>query len=509
MDDIRSNILHKEKVILEVKNISKTFPGIKALKNVNLKIKEGEVHALVGENGAGKSTLMNLLSGIYKPDSGGEIFFKGGKVTIKNPYFAIQLGISMIHQELNLVLQRTVAENILIGREPTLPNLRLLDWSNLFKEVKNLLKKNDISLSEKMIVGNLSIAKQQLVEIAKAISYNPKLIIMDEPTSSLSRNEVERLFKIIKIFRKQGISVIYISHVLDEIFEIANRVSVLRDGILVGTKNITEISKNQIISMMIGRKIGVMFPQFHKSKEDIAFEVKRLNRKNIFKDISFKVNKGEIVCIAGLIGSKRTEVAQAIFGIDHIDSGEILIENEELKIRNPRDAIKHGIAMVPEDRKLGGLALCRSLKENLSIVNLNDFSKGPFILSKKEKINSEKSVKMLSIKIQSIQQIVNYLSGGNQQKVVIAKWLNINPKILILDEPTRGIDVGTKAEIHKLIAKLAEKGVAIIMISSEMPEVLGMSHRVIVMKSGEIRKILNKKDITQENILVYSLGGRK
>lgn len=495
--------------ILEVKNISKTFPGVKALKNVNLKIKEGEVHALVGENGAGKSTLMNLLSGIYKPDSGGEIFFKGKKITIKNPYFAIQLGISMIHQELNLVPQRTVAENILIGREPTLPNLRLLDWSNLFKEAKNLLKKNDISLSEKMIVENLSISKQQLVEIAKAISYNPKLIIMDEPTSSLTRDETEKLFKLIKIFRKRGVSIIYISHVLDEIFEIADSVSVLRDGILVDTKNMTEINKNQIISMMVGRKLNTMFPQINKPKEDIAFEVRRLNRENIFKDISFKVNKGEIVGIAGLIGAKRTEVARAIFGIDHIDSGEILIENKELKIRNPRDAIKHGIAMVPEDRKLDGLALCRTLKENLSIANLDDFSKGPFILLKKEKINSEKSVRTFLIKTLSIQQIVNYLSGGNQQKVIIAKWLNMNPKILILDEPTKGIDVGAKAEIHKLIVKFAEKGMAIIMISSEMTEVLEMSHRVIVMKSGVIRKILNKKDITQENVLAYALGGKK
>jgi len=508
MENGKSNILNKEKIILELRNISKTFPGVQALKKVNLKIEEGEVHALVGENGAGKSTLMRILLGIYQPDIGGQIFFKGREINIPNSHFALKLGFSMVSQELNLVPQRTVAENILIGREPTISilKIKLLDWNSLFKKTRNFLKKNDILLPVNEIVGKLSIGKQQLLEVAKAISYNPKLIIMDEPTSSLASVEVEKLFKIIRSFKKQRISVIYISHVLDEIFGICDRVSVLRDGKLIDSKNIKEINKSQIISMMVGRKLDKMFPQINKPKEEIAFEVRKLNRKDVFKNISFKVRKGEIVGIAGLIGAKRTEVARAIFGLDQIDSGEILLEEEELKIRNPRDAIKHSIAMVPENRKLGGLALCRSVKENLSIANLDNLSKGPFLLLNKEKINNEKIAMMLSIKTPNLQQIVNYLSGGNQQKVVIAKWLTTNPKILILDEPTKGIDVGAKAEIHKLIARLADRGIAIIMISSEMPEVLGMSHRVIIMRAGRIQKILDKENITQEIVMNYAMG---
>jgi len=506
MDNVKNSTLHKEKVILEVRKVSKTFPGVQALKDVNLKILDGEVHALVGENGAGKSTLMKILSGIYRPDEGGEIFFKDRKVTIANPHFALRLGISMIHQELNLVPQRTVAENIWIGREPVLPNVRLLDWNSLFKKTRDLLTKIDISILEKEKVENLNIASQQLVEISKAVSYNPKLIIMDEPTSSLTRYEVEKLFRLIRNLKKNGVSVIYISHILDEIFEVADRVSVLRDGQLINTKNVKDLKKNEIVAMMVGRSINIAFPKLNKPKEEIAFEVRNLNKKNVLKDISFKVKKGEIVGIAGLIGAKRTDVAKAIFGIDSLDSGEIFIEEKKNNIKSSKDAISLGIAMVPEDRKSSGLALCRSLKENLSIANLDSYSKGLFIIQKKEKINIKKLIKRLSIKATSMGQIVNYLSGGNQQKVVIAKWLSTNPKILILDEPTRGIDVNAKLEIHKLMVRLAEKGIAIIMISSEMLEVLGMSHRVIVMKAGKIQKILDKEEITQEVVLSYAMG---
>lgn len=492
-----------DKYILEVKNLSKRFPGVLALDKTQLKVRPGEVHALLGENGAGKSTLMKCILGMYKPD-GGEIYFDGRRVTINNTSEALKIGISMIHQEINLVQHRTIAENIWIGREPG--RFGILNWKALYKKAEEMLERLELDLNPKTIVGKLSVAGMQMVEIARAISYDSRVIIMDEPTSALMDNEVNKLFKIIHDLKSKGIAIIYISHKMDEIFKIADRVTVFRDGQYVGEEDIGNVDEQKLVSMMIGREINQIFPKIQVPIGDVAFEVKNLSRKGVFQDISFQVRKGEILGVSGLMGAGRSEIMQAIFGIERIDEGAIYLDGERLRIHSPKDAIKKGIGMVTEDRKLLGLVTCRSVRENITYASLDELSNWIFTNVTNENNASGDMIRMLDIKTPSQRQRVGALSGGNQQKVIVANWLLTKPKVLILDEPTRGIDVGAKSEIHKLMCKFAQDGMAIIMISSEMPEILGMSDRIIVMHEGRTKAEFNREDATQEKILASAMG---
>lgn len=491
------------KYILEVKNLSKRFPGVLALDKTQLKVRPGEVHALLGENGAGKSTLMKCILGMYKPD-GGEIYFDGRRVTINNTSEALKIGISMIHQEISLVQHRTIAENIWIGREPG--RFGILNWKALYKKAEEMLERLELDLNPKTIVGKLSVAGMQMVEIARAISYDSRVIIMDEPTSALMDNEVNKLFKIIHDLKSKGIAIIYISHKMDEIFKIADRVTVFRDGQYVGEEDIGNVDEQKLVSMMIGREINQIFPKIQVPIGDVAFEVKNLSRKGVFQDISFQVRKGEILGVSGLMGAGRSEIMQAIFGIERIDEGAIYLDGERLRIHSPKDAIKKGIGMVTEDRKLLGLVTCRSVRENITYASLDELSNWIFTNVTNENNASGDMIRMLDIKTPSQRQRVGALSGGNQQKVIVANWLLTKPKVLILDEPTRGIDVGAKSEIHKLMCKFAQDGMAIIMISSEMPEILGMSDRIIVMHEGRTKAEFNREDATQEKILASAMG---
>ena len=491
------------KYILEVKNLSKRFPGVLALDKTQLKVRPGEVHALLGENGAGKSTLMKCILGMYKPD-GGEIYFDSRRVTINNTSEALKIGISMIHQEISLVQHRTIAENIWIGREPG--RFGILNWKALYKKAEEMLERLELDLNPKTIVGKLSVAGMQMVEIARAISYDSRVIIMDEPTSALMDNEVNKLFKIIHDLKSKGIAIIYISHKMDEIFKIADRVTVFRDGQYVGEEDIGNVDEQKLVSMMIGREINQIFPKIQVPIGDVAFEVKNLSRKGVFQDISFQVRKGEILGVSGLMGAGRSEIMQAIFGIERIDEGAIYLDGERLRIHSPKDAIKKGIGMVTEDRKLLGLVTCRSVRENITYASLDELSNWIFTNVTNENNASGDMIRMLDIKTPSQRQRVGALSGGNQQKVIVANWLLTKPKVLILDEPTRGIDVGAKSEIHKLMCKFAQDGMAIIMISSEMPEILGMSDRIIVMHEGRMKAEFNREDATQEKILASAMG---
>ena len=495
--------------ILQMKDITKTFPGVKALDNVSFNLKKGSVHALMGENGAGKSTLMKVLTGIYKADAG-EIILKGARVNINDPKEALHLGISIIHQELNPIPDMTVAENIFVGREPTYKFLNILNRKELRSMTLRLFEEIGIKIDPGAKLASLSVAEKQVVEIVKAISYNADIIIMDEPTSAISDREVEKLFEIIRKLVSKGKAIIYISHKMDEIFQISDYITVMRDGAYIDTKPTSELNKQKLISLMVGRELSSVFPKRNAKISDIAMEVKKLNIKGICKDITFKVRRGEILGVAGLMGAGRTEVMEAIFGARKIDSGEIIINGERVTINSPKDAINKGIALVTEDRKLLGLNLKSSVKNNITLANLSAYC----MLKQLIRINEEKKVAdaqidALSIKTPDRNQIVNSLSGGNQQKVVIAKWLLCNPDILILDEPTRGIDVGAKAEIYKIMNSLAEAGKAIIMISSEMPEILGMSDRVIALHEGRITGEFDKSEMDQEKIMFCATGHEK
>jgi inositol transport system ATP-binding protein len=495
--------------VLEMKNITKIFPGVAALNNVDLKINKGEVHALIGENGAGKSTLMKILIGIYKAEKG-EIIYKGEKVNINNPGEALNLGISMIHQELNHIPEMTVAENIFLGREPSVKFFKIVKVKSMKQKTEKLFSDIGIKINPVAKVSSLSVAEMQMVEIVKAVSYNADIIIMDEPTSAITDREVEKLFDIIRALTSKGKAVIYISHKLDEIFKICDKVTVLRDGHYIDTKKISEINKQVLISMMVGREISNIFPKEDVKAGNIILEVRNLSVKGKFSGINFTLRKGEILGIAGLMGAGRTELVEAIFGIRKLDFGEIIINNEKIKITSAKKAILNKIALVSEDRKLFGLNLKASVKNNLSIVNLDSFSYLNFILNlKKERSAADAQIKLFGIKTTGRNQIVNSLSGGNQQKVVIAKWLLITPDIIILDEPTRGIDVGAKSEIHKLMVTLAKEGKSIIMISSELPEILGMSDRVIVLHEGEITGEFSRDELEQEKIMACATGHKK
>lgn len=487
-------------LILSMKGITKSFSGVAALKNAALDLKAGEVVALMGENGAGKSTLMKILTGIYSKDSG-EIQYMGQEVCFKGPAESEEAGISIVHQELNMMNDLTVAQNLFIGREEM--NGFLIDDKKMNEKARELFKvlKIDINPAEK--IGNLTVGKQQMVEIAKAISSKAKVIIFDEPTAALTDSEIEELFKVIRDLKKQGTGMVYISHRMDEINVISDRVIVMRDGEYVGTLITKECSKDDIIKLMVGRAIfGEPKIASNVAKDaPVVLKCENLNRGKAVKDVSFELRKGEILGFSGLMGAGRTEVARLIFGADKKDSGKIFINGKEVAINTPEDAVAHGIGYLSEDRKRYGLIVDKSVEENTVISSLNDFVKGFFIDKAKSKEVSQKYVESLKTKTPSVSQLVKKLSGGNQQKVVIAKWLVKNSDILIFDEPTRGIDVGAKSEIYALMERLAKEGKSIIMISSELPEVLRMSDRVIVMCEGRITGILDIAEANQEVIM--------
>jgi len=487
-------------LILSMKGITKSFSGVAALKNAALDLKAGEVVALMGENGAGKSTLMKILTGIYSKDSG-EIQYMGQEVCFKGPAESEEAGISIVHQELNMMNDLTVAQNLFIGREEM--NGFLIDDKKMNEKARELFKilKIDINPAEK--IGNLTVGKQQMVEIAKAISSKAKVIIFDEPTAALTDSEIEELFKVIRDLKKQGTGMVYISHRMDEINVISDRVIVMRDGEYVGTLITKECSKDDIIKLMVGRAIfGEPKIASNVAKDaPVVLKCENLNRGKAVKDVSFELRKGEILGFSGLMGAGRTEVARLIFGADKKDSGKIFINGKEVSINTPQDAVAQGIGYLSEDRKRYGLIVDKSVEENTVISSLNDFVKGIFIDKAKSKEVSQKYVESLKTKTPSVSQLVKKLSGGNQQKVVIAKWLVKNSDILIFDEPTRGIDVGAKSEIYALMERLAKEGKSIIMISSELPEVLRMSDRVIVMCEGRITGILDIAEANQEVIM--------
>ena len=484
-----------------MKGITKTFPGVVALDNVDLQVKPGTIHALIGENGAGKSTLMKVLNGVY-PATSGEIYLDGEKLELKDVKDAQEKGISIIYQEFNLINTLTVAENIFLGRYNGASKVK---WKELREKAKELLATLGFDFDVNKIVGHLSTAEKQLVEIAKALSFNAKVIVMDEPTSSLTEKEVDMFFPIIERLKQNGITVIYISHKLDEIYRLCDNVTIMRDGKVTGNSEVNKISRDEIIEKMVGRSLDMEYPPRTATPGDVMLEVKNLCRRDELKNISFELHKGEILGIAGLVGAGRTELAEAIFGADPADSGDILINGEKVEIKSTISGKKHSIGLVTEDRKETGLVLPMTVSQNITVTDLDQACDGILLNKKKEKDAADKYVESLKIKTPSIEQTLVNLSGGNQQKVALAKWLYTDSDILILDEPTRGIDVGAKFDIYCLMNELTERGKAIIMISSELPEVIGMADRIIVMHGGEIKGELSGEDMTAEAVMKLAI----
>ena len=490
--------------LLVMKNISKSFPGVKALKDVSLSLRYGEVHALIGENGAGKSTLMKILSGLYQEDEG-QIFWEGEEVQIHSTKDAEALGISIIYQELNLMPNMSVRENIFLGREKK-KNGFLVDFKETTKEALKYVQMVGLDIDVTTLVKDLPLAQRQMVEVAKALSMNAKLIVMDEPTSALTDRETEILMNVIRRLKENGVTIVFISHRLSELFEISDRISVLRDGASVGTIDTQDCTEDLLVTMMVGRELNDIYPKYPSQIGDVVLEAKHLQAGKMVQDVSFSVRSGEILGFAGLVGAGRSEVMRAVFGVDRLDSGEVCIGGQTLTKITPTDAINAGIGFIPEDRKLLGLILDMTVRENTTLACLRAEMKGGILNRKREEEITQEYIDRLAIKTPGQEQQVLNLSGGNQQKVVIGKWLVTNPKVLILDEPTRGIDVGAKKEIHELMSRLAAEGVAIIMISSEMPEVLGMSDRVIVMHGGSICGELSREEADQEKIMSMILA---
>jgi ABC-type sugar transport system ATPase subunit len=492
--------------ILEAESIDKRFPGVHALDSVSLTLRPGEVHAVVGENGAGKSTLMKILAGVYRPDRG-TVRIDGEAVTFESPRAAQKLGIITIYQELSLVDTLSVGENIFLGDLPTRPGGSWqVDWSAVWRRSSELLARVGSGVRPQTPVRNLSVAQKQMVEIARALARNVRVLILDEPTSSLAERETEKLFEIIARLRDRGVGIIYISHRLGEVFRIAQRVTVLRDGVVVGSLPVPEASEELLVRMMVGRDLSRLFTEARSTDAPVRLEVRGLSRRGVLHDVSFAVRGGEIVGLAGLVGAGRTELARCLFGADGINNGQILLDGSVVDIRSPGHAVDLGIALVPEDRKLQALILSMGVRENLSLPVLDRLG-SPYMPSRgRERAMVSDYIKSLRIRTPHMEQRVSALSGGNQQKVVIARWLATKPKMLILDEPTRGIDVGAKAEVHALIARLAEQGVAILMISSELPEILGMSHRVLVMRGGRIVADIPRQEATEESIMAAATG---
>jgi ribose transport system ATP-binding protein len=500
----------KPEPLLRVEKVSKAFPGVQALRDVDFEAYAGEVVALVGENGAGKSTLMKILAGAYQKDSG-HVFLEGKEVTLEDPHAAQMQGISIIYQELNLTPNQSATTNIFLGRERKQRGLTgllgLVDRRYQEEEAARLLKMVGAREPSTTLIRDLSVAQQQMVEIAKALAVESRVIIMDEPTSALGEDEVKVLFQIMGDLKKRGMAVIFITHRLEEVFDVADRVVVLRDGLRVGGMPIAEANVDKIISMMVGRELVEEI--VHKEAArigEVVLEARNLNRGKFVRDVSFTLRRGEILGFAGLVGAGRTETARLLFGVDQKDSGTILVEGKEVNIDSPHASVQAGLGLVPEDRKTQGLVLLLSVRENIALPNLDEFSQIGWVDRARVRDTVQDYVGRLSIRTPHLSQQAMFLSGGNQQKVVLSKWLVSNPRVLIMDEPTRGIDVGAKAEVHTIMSTLAKSGVGIIMISSEMPEVLAMSDRILVMCEGRVTAILDRSEATQEKIMAYASG---
>ena len=488
--------------LLEMKGISKVFPGVKALDGVSISVAKGEVHGLVGENGAGKSTLMKILSGAYSLDSG-EIWVKGEQIKHVTPKAMLECGISVIYQELALAPHLSIAENIFMGR---LPRTRygMVDWKKLNADAREVLAPLGLTHDPRTLVGKLNVGQRQMVEIAKALSRNARLIVLDEPSAVLGETELNRLFQVIRQLAEKGVSFIYISHRLSEIFQITQRVTVLKDGKLVGTDHTENLDTNRLVKMMVGRELSDVYPKRTYTRQEPALEVSSLSRKGVLHNISFTVHKGEIFGIAGLVGSGRTELLRAIVGADPIDEGAIRMFGRPIAAKSPKQAIKHGLGYLPEERKLNGLFLNQTGAFNISIAKFDNVASGWVISLRKEEKNARGLAQTLDVRPLNTKTKVKNFSGGNQQKFMFARWLNAESRILLVDEPTRGVDVGAKSEIYKLLAKLSEEGVTILMVSSELPEILGMSDRVAVMNGGRLTAILDRSEATEEKIMHYA-----
>lgn len=495
----------QENRLFEMRHITKLFPGVRALSEVDLYLDKGEVLAVIGENGAGKSTLMNIMLGSIVPTEG-EMRFKGEKFAPKNPADALNLGISMIHQELTLVPEMSVAENIWLGQEQKFSKMGLLDVKARDEATHELLKTLDINVKPQRKIRSLTVAEMQLVEIARAVSYDSEVIIMDEPTSSLTSREIEVLYNIIRSLTAKGIAVTFITHKLDEVFTICDNVMIMRDGQLIDRKPVGELTNDEMISKMVGRDISNLYPKESAEIGEVVLEVKNLTRKGYFNDVSFTVRRGEILGFSGLVGAGRSEVMECIFGIERANSGEVFIHGEKVKIESPRDAISHKMGMVTEDRLRRGLIHMLSLKFNIALAYLPKITHAGFVDDTKADADCERVREITAIKSSSLRQLAGQLSGGNQQKAIISKWLLTESDILIFDEPTRGIDVGAKAEIYKLMCKLAQEGRAVIMVSSELPEVMGISDRMVVMAHGEIIAELDRDEYDENKIMQYAFG---
>ena len=487
-----------DSIVLSFKNVYKYFPGVCALKDVSFEVERGTVHAIVGENGAGKSTLIKILAGVFQMSSG-DVYFNGEKTNFKTPDQSLGSGISVVHQEMKLVDSLTITENIFLG------NLKykygLVDWKYMKGKAIEMLDGIGLQISPDICVGELTVARKQMVEICKAINHDCKLIVMDEPSATLTEKELNMLFDIIEGLKNNGWTIVYISHRLEEVFSIADNVTVLRDGEHVGTVPVCSVDRTALISMMVGRELEKEFPKQENEIGEKVLEVVNICRKGVLKDINFHVRKGEVLGIAGLVGAGRTELVRAILGIDKIDSGEVIFKGKKVIIKNFKQAIDKGLGLVPEDRKLHGLILPFSVKENVCLVNMSKIIRGGIVKGKLEKEHAQEYVKKLRIVTPSVDFEVGSLSGGNQQKVVISKWLLQDSDVFFLDEPTRGVDVGAKVEIYKIINSLVEKGKTVVMISSELPEILGMCDRIIVMQEGKLVGELTREEATQEKII--------
>lgn len=484
--------------LLKMNNIHKRFPGVYALNGINFELRKGEVHGLLGENGAGKSTLIKVLGGIYALDEG-EIFIEDKKVNIHDVQSAHTYGVAIIHQELVLVPHMTVAENIFLGREPKVAGF--VNKNKMNQEAQVLLDTYEMNINAEDLISDLTIAQQQMVEIVKAISFNSKILVMDEPTSSISDKEVAFLFETMRTLTKKGVGIIYISHKMSELDEICDRVTVLRDGIYVGTAVVKDVKKDDLIKMMVGRELSNYYTRDYRSTEQVILTCQDIDDGNMVKGASFYLRKGEILGFAGLVGAGRSELMKCVFGLTKNYKGDIVLENQKIKITSPTEAMKNGIALVPENRKQEGLYRIQSVRYNLTIEVLSQFIKGIFVDSKKENDITQKYIDMMDTKTPTLDQEMENLSGGNQQKVMIGRWLAMRPKILILDEPTRGVDVHAKAEIYSIMNDLVKEGMSIIMISSELPEIINMSDRVYVMADGRVKGCLDHTEVSQEQIM--------
>jgi ABC-type sugar transport system ATPase subunit len=486
--------------LIQVQNLSKAFPGVQALDQVDITLNKGEVLGLMGENGAGKSTFMKILCGVYKRDSG-RISYLGQDVTFSRAHEAQVAGIIPVYQELSLCENMTIAENIFIHRQPVKKYGNVIDWKKLYRETEKLLALFKLDVSPGALVADCSVSLRQQVEILKAISFNPKLLILDEPTSSLGQREADLLFQIVERLKEQGIGLIYIAHDVDEVITISDRISVLRDGRHVGTIPSDQASETKLIQMMVGRTIDSLYPEMGQVEDRPVFEVRHLAEENSEQEISFEVHKGEILGIAGLVGSGRSHIAKMIFGLEPRKSGELYVNGQRVKLKNHRDAILQGIAYVPKDRKAQGLFLEMDISRNIVAARLDKYCRHGLMDLRLEQKEAKQYSQLLKIKSSGVDQEVRSLSGGNQQKVLLGKWLSVKPKVLLIDEPTRGIDVVTKSEIHQMIRQLADQGVAIVMISSELPEILGMSDQILVVNDGKVVNKLPNKDASQETIM--------